>query len=107
MAERVRDERQDGDPPADAPELEPLYRVLLRIRESDATPDERSNPHVRAGMVKRALRFMVANGLADEIQNREGTHRIRSRFRVLVKDAAHTIGTALATLRDAAREERA
>lgn len=100
MAERVRERAQDQDPPVADPEAESLYRLVLRWRDGDTTGDERSNPHVKTGMVRRALKWLAANGLADEIKAKKDAFRIRSRFRLHVKDAASSIGPSLALLRD-------
>jgi hypothetical protein len=102
MAERIRDQANDQDPPVAEPQVEPLYRMVLRWREGDTTGDERSNPHVKAGMVRRALKWLAANGLADEIGTSKDAFRIRSRFRLHVKDAVGSIGPALAHVRDLA-----
>jgi hypothetical protein len=102
MAERMRERSPDQDPPVGEPQLARLYRVVLRIREGDTTGDERSNPHVRSGMVRRALKWLAANGLADEVGTSKDAFRIRSRFRLHVKDAVAAIGPALAQLRDLA-----
>jgi hypothetical protein len=100
MAERIRERANDQDPPVAEPQVEPLYRLVLRRREEDTTGDERSNPHVKSGMVRRALKWLVANGLADEIGTSKDAFRIRSRFRLHVKDAVGSIGPALANMRD-------
>lgn len=102
MAERVRERTKDPDPPVAEPQAEPLYRLVLRWREGDTTGDERSNPHVKAGMVRRALKWLAANGLADEIATAKDSFRIRSRFRLHVKDAIASIGPTLADVRDLA-----
>jgi hypothetical protein len=104
MAERIRERATDQDPPVGEPQVEPLYRLVLRWREGDTTGDERSNPHVKTGMVRRALKWLVANGLADEIGTARDTFRIRSRFRLHVKDAIASVGPALAHMRDLAAE---
>jgi hypothetical protein len=102
MAERIRERSSGDDPPVGEPQLEPLYRLVLRWREGDTTGDERSNPHVKAGMVRRALRWIAANGFADEIATAKDAFRIRSRFRLHVKDAIGSVGTALLHMRDLA-----
>ena len=102
MAEQIRQRSSDVDPPVAEPQVEPLYRLVLRWREGDTTGDERSNPHVKAGMVKRALKWLAANGLVDEVGTAKDAFRIRSRFRLHVKDAAATIGPAIAHMRDLA-----
>jgi hypothetical protein len=104
MSERIRERTRDQDPPVSEPHVEPLYRLVLRWRDGDTTGDERSNPHVKAGMVRRALKWLAANGLADEIGTAKDTFRIRSRFRLHVKDAVGCIGPALAHVRDLALE---
>ncbi len=109
MAKRVAEQRQDADqpadPPTDHPELEPLYRLVGRWREGDTTSDERSNPNVLTGIVKKALKWMERNGFADEVGTAKGVYRIRNRFRVHVKDAGFELGTMLAALRQAAPAE--
>jgi hypothetical protein len=102
MAERIRERGKDQDPPVGEPQVEPLYRLVLRWREGDTTSDERSNPHVKTGMVRRALKWLAANGLADEVGTAKDAFRIRSRFRLHVKDAAASIGPALAHMHDLA-----
>lgn len=102
MAERISEQGGDQDPPVGEPQVEALYRLVLRWRDGDTTGDERSNPHVKAGMVRRALKWLAANGLADEIKTKKGAFRLRSRFRLHVKDATATIGPALAHVRDLA-----
>jgi hypothetical protein len=102
MAERIRERGKDQDPPVGEPQVEPLYRLVLRWREGDTTGDERSNPHVKAGMIRRALKWLAANGLADEIGTAKDAFRIRSRFRLHVKDATASIAPALAHVRDLA-----
>jgi hypothetical protein len=100
MADKIRERAKDQDPPIAEPQVEPLYRMVLRWREGDTTGDERSNPHVKAGMVRRALKWLAANGLADEIGTAKDAFRIRSRFRLHVKDAIGSIEPALAHVRD-------
>jgi len=102
MADRIRERGGDQDPPVGEPQVEPLYRLVLRWRDEDTTGDERSNPHVKSGMVRRALKWLAANGLADEIGTVKDAFRIRSRFRLHVKDAVGSIGPALAHVRDLA-----
>jgi hypothetical protein len=104
MSERIRERTGDQDPPVGEPQVEPLYRLVLRWRDGDTTSDERSNPHVKAGMVRRALKWLAANGLADEVGTAKDTFRIRSRFRLHVKDAVGSVGPALAHMRDLAVE---
>ncbi len=104
MAERIRERGPDIDPPAAEPQLETVYRMVLRWREGDTTGDERSNPRVKTGMVRRALKWLAANGLADEIGTAKDAFRIRSRFRLHVKDAVGFVGSSLAHVRDLAGE---
>lgn len=104
IAERIRDQAGDIDPPADEPQLEPMFRLVLRWRDSDTTGDERSNPKVLTGMVRRALKWFVANGLADEVTSAKDTFRMRSRFRLHVLDAIGDVGDSLAKIRDLATE---
>ena len=100
MAERIKERGGDVDPPVDEPQLEPLYRMVLRWREGDTTGDERSNPHVKTGMVRRALKWLAANGHADEIATAKDADRIRSRLRHHVKDAIGYVGDSLVHARE-------
>lgn len=90
----------DGDPPADAPQLEPVWRLVLRTRATDTTPDGRSNPRTLLGMVRKALKFLEAQGLADEIPRAEvpDTYRLRGRYRIHVLDAAAYVGESQAVI---------
>jgi hypothetical protein len=107
IADRIREQAGETDPPLDEPQLEPLYRMVLRWRDSDTTGDERSNPKVLTGMVRRALKWLAANGLADEVGTAKDTFRMRSRFRLHVIDALGDIGDSLAVVRDLAAERPA
>jgi len=104
MAERIGEQAIEPDTPVAEPHMEPLYRLALRWREGDTTGEERSNPHVKAGMVRRALKWLAAHGLADEISTAKDAFRIRSRFRLHVKDAVACIAPALARARDLSTE---
>jgi hypothetical protein len=73
--------------------------VVIRTREGDTTGDERSNPKVKSGMVKRALKWLAHNGFADEVTTSKDVFRIRSRFRLHVLDAVDAIGPLLAQIR--------
>jgi hypothetical protein len=105
VAERIAEQAGDADPPVDEPQLEPLYRLVLRWRVSDTTEDARSNPKVLTGMVRRALKWFVANGFADEVTTARDTYRMRSRFRLHVLDAVGDVGDSLAHIRDLAAVE--
>lgn len=104
IATRLRDRLGAGDPPDDEPQLEPLYRFLLRTPLTATTPDERAHVGTLVGAVKRALRFLVDQGLADPIEGAApDTFRLRARYRIHVRDAAGYVGDALDTIREAAR----
>jgi len=89
-----------ADPPTDEPELEPVWRIVLRTRATDTTPDGRSTPFTTLGMIKRALAFLAEHGLADEMPRaaEPDTYRMRARYRLHVLDAARQ---ALIVARDA------
>lgn len=114
LAARVAEERaaqQDPDPPANEPLRQRLYQAVQKWGETATTADDRSHPRQKAGMVRRALKWLEANGCADEIESSKDSFRIRGRFRLLVKDAlgvlapqtgSTAIGEALAVVRDLA-----
>lgn len=104
IATRLRDRLGAGDPPDDEPQLEPLYRFLLRTPLTGTTPDERAHLGTLTGAVKRALRFLVDQGLADVLEGgAPDTYRLRARYRIHVRDAAGYVGDTLDTIREAAR----
>jgi hypothetical protein len=104
IATRLRDRLGAGDPPDDEPQLEPLYRFLLRVSVTATTPDERAHMRTLTGAVKRALRFLVDQGMADALDGAgPDTYRLRARYRIHVRDAAGYVGDALDTIREASR----
>ena len=100
MAERIQERSKNADPPIDQPQMEPLYRLVLRWREGDTTSDERSNPHVKTGMIRRALKWLASNGFAEEVATAKDAFRVRSRFRLHVRDAVAHVGPALTHLQE-------
>lgn len=87
LAARVADERgknHDPDPPADEPLHQRLYQAIQTWADTAATADQRSHPRQKSGMVRRSLRWLAANGCADDVG--EDAFRMRSRFRLLVLD---------------------
>src|SRR5262249_7549329 len=50
VANRLAERYGPSDPPVDAPDLEPLWRLVLRTRADDTTEDGRSNPRTKLGM---------------------------------------------------------
>jgi hypothetical protein len=102
IATRLRDRLGSGDPPESAPQLEPLYRFLLRTPVTATTPDERAHMRTVTGAVKRALRFLVDQGMADPLDAVvPDTYRLRARYRIHVRDAAGQLGDTLDTIRQA------
>lgn len=104
VANRLAERYGPADPPADAPDLEPLWRLVLRTRADDTTEDGRSNPRTKLGMARRALKLLADHGLADEIRDatEPDSYRLRSRFRLHVADSA---GGALDVLRNVAHDD--
>jgi hypothetical protein len=103
IATRLRDRLGAGDPPDDEPHLEPLYRFVLRLPATATTSDDRAHAATLSGAVKRALRFLVDQGLADPIEGgAPDSFRLRSRYRIHVRDAGGYVGDALDAVREAA-----
>lgn len=90
LAEAIAARFAGADPPLDQPELEPVWRLMLRTRAADTTSDTRSTPYTTIGMIRRALGFLEKQGLADQVKNptEADTYRMRSRYRLHVLDAA-------------------
>lgn len=92
--DRVRaildDERGSrDDPPDSAPDLEPVWRAVRRVRPADTTPDGRDTPRNIIGAIRKALRWLEANGLADPVSGGDpDTWRLRDRYRMQVLGAA-------------------
>jgi hypothetical protein len=103
VANRLAERYGPSDPPAEAPELEPLWRLVLRTRADDTTEDGRSNPRTKLGMARRALKLLADHGLADEIRDATEAemYRLRGRFRFHAVDSA---GGALDIIREVASD---
>ncbi len=91
--ERIRavldDEHAGGvDPPEDDPDEEPVWRAIRRLRAADTTPDGRETPHNIIGAIRKALRWLEENGLAEEVKGESDTWRLRDRYRLQVLGAA-------------------
>lgn len=86
----IDDERGSAtqDPPEDEPEVEPVWRAVRRLRAADTTPDGRETPHNVIGAVRKALRWLEDNGLADAVTGEPDTWRLRDRYRLQVLGAA-------------------
>jgi hypothetical protein len=86
---RVLDERAAGDPSADAPELEEVWRAYARRPEVAATKDGRSAADSTRGIVARALRFLAEQGfLVPVTGEQEGLYRTTHRYRIQVRELA-------------------
>lgn len=91
--ERVRAVLDDehaasADPPEDDPDEEPVWRAIRRLRAADTTPDGRETPHNIIGAIRKALRWLTENGLAEEVKGESDTWRLRDRYRLQVLGAA-------------------
>lgn len=93
--ERIRrivdDQKQAAgrtDPPEDDPELEPLWRLIGRLRAADTTPDGRDTPYNIVGAIRKALRWLDDNGLAEPVKGESDMWRLRDRYRLQVQAAA-------------------
>lgn len=93
--ERIRavvdDEHVAGAPAASEsdPAVEPVWRVIRRLRAADTTPDGRDTPHNVIGAVRKALRWLEEKGLADEVRGEADMWRLRDRYRLQVLAAAN------------------
>lgn len=103
ISRRLRDRLGPGDPPDDEPQMEPIYRFLLRTPLTATTPDERAHMGTLTGAVKRGLRFLVEQGLADPLETPPDSFRLRARYRIHVRDAAGYVGDTLDIVREASR----
>lgn len=91
--ERIRavlDDEHAGsaDPPEEDPDEEPVWRAIRRLRAADTTPDGRETPHNIIGAIRKALRWLEENGLAEEVKGEADTWRLRDRYRLQVLGAA-------------------
>lgn len=77
-----------SDPPEDNPELEPVWRLIGRLRAADTTPDGRDTPYNVIGAIRKALRWLDDNGLAEAVKGETDTWRLRDRYRLQVQGAA-------------------
>jgi len=101
LIERLRERMGPGDPPEGEPGLEPLYRFVGRYPITKTTPDSRAHLATLSGATKRALGWLVEQGFADKIDHAPApdTYRLRTRFRIHVRDAAAYVGTELDVIR--------
>lgn len=74
------------DPPEDNPEAERIWRLIGRLRAADTTPDGRDTAYNVMGAVKKALRWLEEQGLADSVD--DAVWRLRERYRLNVMSAA-------------------
>ena len=59
LAEECRRRAGRDDPPEDDPEAERIWHLLLRLRPTDTTPDERDTPYNVMGAIRKALRWLT------------------------------------------------
>ncbi len=88
---RVLDEKVGGneDPPADAPELEQVWRAYARRPEVMSTRGGKTAAAATRGMVKRALGFLADQGLLASLRGDEGEiYRTTPRYQVQVRELA-------------------
>jgi hypothetical protein len=104
---RLLDERAEtdgaGDPDADAPELEQVWRAYARRPEVAATKDGRAAADSTRGMVARALRFLAEQGFLVPVASEPDvlyrtTHRYQIQVRELAADRAFGELLALGTV---------
>ena len=90
LADLVRREVDDGiDPPAGAPELEPLWRLVARTDAVKATTDGRTGSLSTHGMIAKAFRWLTDQGFAEAVSDEDkGTWVMRNRYRIQVRELA-------------------
>jgi hypothetical protein len=76
------------EPASDDPDEEPVWRAIRRLRAADTTTDGRDTPHNVIGAIRKALKWLEQNGLADEVKGEMDTWRLRDRYRLQVLGAA-------------------
>ncbi|SHG16848.1 hypothetical protein SAMN05443575_1561 [Jatrophihabitans endophyticus] len=88
LAELAAADGEELDPPTDQPDLEVAWRVYQRRAASPSSGDGRRVASSTTGMVGKALAFLADHGmLAPAGDERGGTYRTTSRYRVQVLDA--------------------
>ena len=105
LAEEYRRRAGRDDPPEDDPEAERIWHLLLRLRPTDTTPDERDTPYNVMGAIRKALRWLTERGLAEEVQGTSDTWRLRERYRLGVVAASAGAFDALQSLGARSHEE--
>ena len=88
LIEDARGDSDQSDPPEDAPELEPAWRMLGRLRAADTTTDGRDTPYNVIGAIRKAFRWLESRGMADPVGTEAETWRLRERYRLSVQSAA-------------------
>ena len=88
LAEKVAEEGEDADPPADSPDLEAAWRVYQRRAGSPGSGDGRRVSSSTSGIVGKTLAFLAEHGmLAKAGDEAGGTYRTTARYRVQVLEA--------------------
>jgi hypothetical protein len=89
LDERARAAEANNDPLEDAPELERAWRAYARRQPAGMTKDGRIAPDSTRGMVAKAMRFLVEQGLLVAVNNEQGgTYRTTPRYQVHVRELA-------------------
>ncbi len=88
LIDDARDQAGPSDPPEDAPELEPVWRMLARLRAADTTPDGRDTPYNVMGAIRKAFKWLEGRGLADPVGADGDIWRLRERYRLGVQSAS-------------------
>jgi hypothetical protein len=89
LDERASEAETNGDPLAEAPELEKAWRAYARRPEAATTKEGRLSPDSTKAMVARALRFLADQGfLAPVADEQDGVYRTTHRYQVQVRELA-------------------
>jgi hypothetical protein len=91
LSRRVAESGENGDPPADQPDLVALWRYFLRRNSVGQTVDGRALSTSRRGLIKRAAEYLADNGMLRRVSSDAGgTYSTTIRYQIQVRELAAT-----------------